>query len=175
MLTTADDGSAPILADSTSADAKFMNIAIAEALKSIPVEAAYCVGAVLVSSSGSVLSTGYSRELPGNTHAEQCALAKLSDISLAKGGTMYSTMEPCSVRLSGNPPCAQSLVAAGVARVVVGVMEPPDLVVCDGVRILSDGGIKVDRINGFEERCLAPNAHILAASKEKDLRHSTHR
>ncbi|KXS21636.1 hypothetical protein M427DRAFT_130390 [Gonapodya prolifera JEL478] len=148
----------------TSTDGKFMNLAIAEALKSTPVESAYCVGAILVSPSGAIISSGFSRELPGNTHAEQCALLKLHDRKVAVGATMYSTMEPCSVRLSGNAPCAQSIVDAGIARVVVGVMEPPDLVVCDGVRILREGGVKVDRLTGFEERCLAPNEHILKHS-----------
>ncbi|KAL4400335.1 hypothetical protein ACI68E_003252 [Malassezia pachydermatis] len=71
-----------------------------------------------------VLTTGYSRELPGNTHAEECALDKLrrhcaqtphtSSSAEARSRTplsliLYTTMEPCSQRLSGNRPCVQRI------------------------------------------------------------------
>ncbi|KAI9030425.1 cytidine deaminase-like protein [Hyaloraphidium curvatum] len=144
-----------------TADDRFMRLAIAEANKSQPVDGAYCVGAVLVAADGSVLSTGFSRELPGNTHAEQCCLEKLPDASAARAGTMYTTMEPCSKRLSGNRPCVDRLVEAGIGRVVVGVPEPANLVVCEGTRILNENGITVDTLVGYEEECLAPNRHIL--------------
>ena len=47
--------------------------------------------------------TGFSREEPGNTHAEQVALARAPP-GAARGGTLYSTMEPCAHRLSGEDP-----------------------------------------------------------------------
>ena len=73
-----------------------------------------------------LLTTGYSRELPGNTHAEECAMEKLArhcartphvyNISEARQReplelVLYTTMEPCSERLSGNLPCAQRIQA----------------------------------------------------------------
>jgi pyrimidine deaminase RibD-like protein len=73
-------------------DKYFMEMAIECANKCVPVESAFNVGAVLVDSNGVVLSTGYSRELPGNTHAEECCLLKLSNLESARNCTIYSTM-----------------------------------------------------------------------------------
>ncbi|KDO17131.1 hypothetical protein SPRG_17266 [Saprolegnia parasitica CBS 223.65] len=138
-------------------DERYMRLAIAEAHRSPPVECAFCVGCVIVQD-GRVLATGFSRELPGNTHAEQCALLKLQ--MQASGSTVYTTMEPCSVRLSGNKPCVESCIEAGVARVVVGAMEPSTFVTCKGVQLLRDHGIQVDLLVGLEADCLAPNRHL---------------
>ncbi|KAI9023083.1 cytidine deaminase-like protein [Phycomyces nitens] len=140
-------------------DARYMQLAIEQANLSIPVPGAYCVGAVLVKDD-KVLSTGFSRELPGNTHAEECALAKIDDKALYKGATMYTTMEPCSVRLSGNRPCTDRLIEADIKRVVLGIKEPPHLVVCTGISQLQSHGIQVQVVPNVAEQCLAPNAHI---------------
>ncbi|KAG0665855.1 DRAP deaminase [Rhodotorula mucilaginosa] len=135
---------------------RYMRLALAEARKSIPVETAFCVGAVIVSSPthptsspSTVLATGYSRELPGNTHAEQCALDKIkgqgpaaADDVLA-GASIYTTMEPCSERLSGNVPCVQRILATGISSVFIGVEEPKDFVECEGTRLLREAGRQV--------------------------------
>ena len=138
-------------------DVAFMRLAILEAHCSQSSENAYCVGCVVVRD-GKVLSSGFSRELPGNTHAEQVALQKLN--FEAQGATVYTTMEPCSKRVSGNTPCVQSCLRAGVARVVIGVMEPTTFVICEGVRLLRDAGVDVTLLEGLEADCLAPNAHL---------------
>ncbi|KAF1330853.1 Cytidine deaminase-like protein, partial [Globisporangium splendens] len=138
-------------------DVAFMKLAIAEAHKSIPSESAFCVGCVIVRD-GEVISSGFSRELPGNTHAEQVALQKLGFD--AENATVYTTMEPCSTRVSGNVPCVQSCLRAKVRRIVVGVMEPKNFVVCEGVRLLQDAGVEVELLKGLEEECLAPNRHL---------------
>lgn len=138
-------------------DVALMRLAIAEAHKSGPVAGAYCVGCV-VARNNRVLSTGFSRELPGNTHAEQVALTKLD--FQAEGATVYTTMEPCSRRTSGNVPCVASCLRAGVTRVVVGVLEPKNFVECEGVQQLRDGGVQVDVLAGLEAECLAPNRHL---------------
>ncbi|KAI8920652.1 cytidine deaminase-like protein [Entophlyctis helioformis] len=147
----------------TATERRLMDLAVAEAGKSVPAEAAYCVGAVLVAADGSsVLSTGFSRELAGNTHAEQVCLLKVAGTDkapLVPGATMYTTMEPCSLRLSGNVPCVQRLIDARVARVVVGVREPPDLVQnCTGVELLEQAGIQVVLLDGFRG---GPSMHTL--------------
>ena len=124
-------------------DDDFMRLACGEASRCASSMTAYNVGAVVVGKNGAVLATGYSRELPGNTHAEECALAKLAP-GQAVGSTMYSTMEPCSRRLSGAPPCAGRIIEAGVARVVIAIFEPPRFVAnCEGVMILRAAGVQV--------------------------------
>ncbi|GAA5911745.1 hypothetical protein JCM8208_005586 [Rhodotorula glutinis] len=149
---------------------RFMRLALAEARKSVHTPTAFCVGAVVVSAPHhptrplDVLATGYSRELEGNTHAEQCALDKValsaspprapsstSTISsssspldsLLDGASIYTTMEPCSTRLSGNTPCVQRVLASPIQRVYVGVLEPSDFVECEGVRLLREAGREV--------------------------------
>eukprot|EP00842_Homolaphlyctis_polyrhiza_P001399 jgi/Hompol1/225/HPOL_000680-RA len=120
---------------------------------------AYSVGAVLVSAAGNVLATGFSREHPGNTHAEQVCLQKLqaatnADPDAARGATIYSTMEPCGLRLSGNEPCASRLITAGIAHVFIGVLEPTTLVAhTAGLQMLLDAGIRVTLLEGFQGEC----------------------
>ena len=63
-------------------------------------------------------------------------------------------MEPCSVRTSGLAPCADALVEAKVKRVFIGVAEPDDFVICEGVKKLEDALIEVVWIKGLEEQCL---------------------
>ncbi|CDU24989.1 related to CAX4-required for full levels of dolichol-linked oligosaccharides [Sporisorium scitamineum] len=102
-----------------------MLTALSEADKSPPTDAAFCVGCVIcvttdATQSSDILATGFSRELPGNTHAEQCALDKLaSDFKSTQSNAkqvptldldLYTTMEPCSERLSGNLPCVQRIL-----------------------------------------------------------------
>ncbi|RGB42279.1 cytidine deaminase-like protein [Rhizophagus diaphanus] len=137
-----------------------MKLAIEQANLSEPVETAYCVGAVLVKDS-QILSKGYSRELEGNTHAEECALKKLHDITEAKGAIMYTTMEPCSKRLSGNKPCVERIVETGIKKIVIGIKEPDKFVKCEGISILQANGIEVINVPELEEECKKPSKHIL--------------
>lgn len=77
-----------------------MDLAILEARKCVSVSTAYNVGAILLLSNKNII-TGYSRELIGNTHAEQCCIMKAVGQDLTNS-IMYTTMEPCNERLSGN-------------------------------------------------------------------------
>ncbi|CUS21633.1 LAQU0S03e07074g1_1 [Lachancea quebecensis] len=138
---------------------KFMELAIEEARKCGPTKTAFSVGAVLVNGD-KVLSTGFSRELPGNTHAEQCALEKYFEYSgkrsVPPGSILYTTMEPCSFRLSGNEPCVDRIVAAdkNIRTVFVGVMEPDTFVKNNTSKTkLSQHEIDYVLIPGYEEEC----------------------
>lgn len=144
-------------------DVKYMQLSIEQAQKSIPAPQAYCVGAALVNAQSELLSTGYSRELPGNTHAEECCLLKLENNQVdLTGATMYTTMEPCSTRLSGNRSCTSRILESNIKRVVIGVREPPNLVNCEGIRLLEQEGVHVFIVPHVQEACLAPNKHILS-------------
>lgn len=132
---------------------KFMNLALQEAHKCTGTPTAYCVGALLTTPDGKILSTGYSRELPGNTHAEQCCFDKLTAAGqiIPADVILYTTMEPCSERLSGNVPCVQRVLDAGIKTVYVGVEEPVFFVVNTGREQLAKGGVNVVKVVGLEQ------------------------
>jgi len=77
----------------------------------------------------------------GRPHAEPQALAEAG--ALARGATAYVTLEPCSHH-GKTPPCADALIAYGVARVVISVTDPDPRVSGRGIAMLREAGIKVD-------------------------------
>ena len=77
----------------------------------------------------------------GRPHAETQALAEAGE--KARGATAYVTLEPCSHH-GKTPPCADALVASGVARVVISILDPDERVAGRGVVRLRDAGITVD-------------------------------
>ncbi|KAL0640050.1 DRAP deaminase [Maublancomyces gigas] len=136
-----------------------MHLALLEAQKCVATPTAYCVGAILTTCSGEILSTGYSRELPGNTHAEQCCLEKLAaqGTELPEDAVLYTTMEPCSKRLSGNSPCVDRIIATGgkIKTVYVGVREPDRFVKDNvGLKKLMEAGVEYICVTGLEEEIL---------------------
>ena len=100
------------------------------------------VGCVLVRE-GRVIGKGW-HERFGGLHAERNALHDCEQRGEdARGATAYVTLEPCS-HTGKQPPCADALIEAGVARVVIGSADPNPLVAGAGVRRLRDAGICVD-------------------------------
>ncbi|AJC78748.1 riboflavin biosynthesis RibD-like protein [Rhizobium etli bv. phaseoli str. IE4803] len=79
--------------------------------------------------------------LGGRPHAEPQALAEAGE--LARGATVYVTLEPCSHH-GKTPPCAEALIAYGVARVVISVTDPDPRVSGRGISMLREAGIEVD-------------------------------
>ncbi|PCK82215.1 MULTISPECIES: bifunctional diaminohydroxyphosphoribosylaminopyrimidine deaminase/5-amino-6-(5-phosphoribosylamino)uracil reductase RibD [Rhizobium] len=79
--------------------------------------------------------------LGGRPHAEPQALAEAGEA--ARGATAYVTLEPCSHH-GKTPPCAEALIASGVARVVISVTDPDPRVSGRGISMLRDAGIEVD-------------------------------
>ncbi len=97
------------------------------------------VGAVLVKD-GEVVGRGW-HLAPGEPHAEANALAEAGE--RARGATLYCTLEPCSHQ-GKTPPCADALVAAGVAKAVVALGDPNPQVDGRGLRKLREGGVTVE-------------------------------
>jgi diaminohydroxyphosphoribosylaminopyrimidine deaminase/5-amino-6-(5-phosphoribosylamino)uracil reductase len=96
------------------------------------------VGAVVLDQSGEVVGEGWTRP-PGGPHAEVVALAEAGE--RARGGTVVVTLEPC--RHTGRTgPCTDALLAAGVARVVVGCPDPT-AEAGGGARLLREAGVPV--------------------------------
>lgn len=98
------------------------------------------VGAVLVTDGGTYQGA---TAPPGGPHAEVTALRQATDAGdSAAGATLYTTLEPCAHQ-GRTPPCVDAVVAAGVARVVVGVLDPDPQVSGKGVGRLEEAGIEV--------------------------------
>ena len=97
------------------------------------------VGAVLVRD-GRVVGEGF-HQAAGRAHAEAVALAAAGE--LAAGATCYVTLEPCAHH-GRTPPCADALVAAGVARVVAAMADPDPRVAGAGLARLRAAGIRVE-------------------------------
>ena len=93
----------------------------------------------------------------GRPHAETQALAQAG--ATAKGATAYVSLEPCAHH-GQTPPCAQALIDAGVARVVVATGDPDPRVAGGGIALLRSAGISVDT-GVMESRARADHAGFL--------------
>jgi diaminohydroxyphosphoribosylaminopyrimidine deaminase/5-amino-6-(5-phosphoribosylamino)uracil reductase len=101
------------------------------------------VGAVVVRD-GDVVGEGW-HEREGGLHAEVVALREAGE--RARGATLYVTLEPCDHHGS-QPPCTDAVLEAGVAKVVVGALDPTR----DGVTVLRDAGVEVEVADLWEAR-----------------------
>ncbi|MGA7834212.1 MAG: bifunctional diaminohydroxyphosphoribosylaminopyrimidine deaminase/5-amino-6-(5-phosphoribosylamino)uracil reductase RibD [Acidimicrobiales bacterium] len=98
------------------------------------------VGALIVDERGVIVSEGHT-QAPGESHAEVVALRRAGDA--ARGATMIVTLEPCS-HVGRTGPCAEAIIEAGIARVVVGMIDPDPRVAGGGVELLKASGVDVE-------------------------------
>lgn len=160
-----------------------MQMALEEASKCVPEVTAFCVGCVLVvsefptpESAAVILSRGFSRQLPGNTHAEANAiyaayhdarldllfpdvpLHQLNLSTIFKFTDIYTTLEPCTFRNSGGKPCADLILREQFRRCIIGAGEPEDLVQIDKRRNVLGHQVgtytEVVWMKGLENECL---------------------
>ena len=97
------------------------------------------VGCVIVSKDGTVVGRGRTAD-GGIPHGEAVALAQAG--AAARGATAYVTLEPCA-SVTRTPSCAESLIAAGVSRVVVAMQDPHPLTAGQGFAKMRAAGIEV--------------------------------
>ena len=98
------------------------------------------VGCLIVSSKGEIVGRG-ATALGGRPHAEAIALDKAG--KKARGSTVYVTLEPCAHKSPRGPACADLLVKAQPARVVIAMKDPDPRVFGTGMKRLRDAGIDV--------------------------------
>ncbi len=104
------------------------------------------VGAVVVRD-GEVVAEGW-HERKGGPHAEVVALDAAGE--RARGATLYVTMEPCAHH-GTTPPCTEAILAAGVAKVVAGALDPnPEA--RGGLGVLRSAGVEVELAESFAAR-----------------------
>lgn len=135
----------------SSADARFMGLALDLGRRALGRTAPNPpVGAVVVQE-GVVVGEGWTQP-PGQAHAEPQALASAARQGAElRGSTMYVTLEPCCHH-GRTPPCTDAILAAGVARVVVGTVDPFPLVAGRGIAQLRAAGVQVE-VGVREEEC----------------------
>jgi diaminohydroxyphosphoribosylaminopyrimidine deaminase/5-amino-6-(5-phosphoribosylamino)uracil reductase len=135
-----EDQYAEKLKQSKAADQRFMQLALTLGRRgqgrTWPNPA---VGAVVVRD-GVIVGRGWTQP-GGRPHAEPEALARAG--AAARGATLYVTLEPCS-HFGKSPPCADAVIAAGIARVVCAIEDPNPEVAGQGHARLRAAGIAVD-------------------------------
>lgn len=154
--------------------AGYMRLALSLAVDAPLKDSNYRVGALLLDPrTNTVLSTGYTLELDGNTHAEECCLLKCAaeggvsedEVGVAlpvEGAVLYTTLEPCVRRLSGKETCVERILKTrrkegrkGVVTVYVGAREPDRFVEGnDGMERLRADGVRVEVVDGLQEEIL---------------------
>jgi diaminohydroxyphosphoribosylaminopyrimidine deaminase / 5-amino-6-(5-phosphoribosylamino)uracil reductase len=117
------------------------------------------VGAVIVrEEDGTPVVIGRGWTQPGGRpHAEAEALRRAGEA--ARGGTMYVTLEPCSHH-GRTPPCADAIIAAGIARVVSALEDPNPEIAGAGHARLRAAGIAVEVGLGADEARRAHAGHF---------------
>ena len=107
-----------------------------------------CVGAI-IAKENTIISRGW-HEAYGQAHAEVNAIDNCPES--VEGADLYVTLEPCS-HYGKTPPCVEKIVASGIKRVFVGVVDPNPVNAGKGVQYLRDHGIEV--FIGFDEELCA--------------------
>jgi len=125
----------------------FMKKAMQLALKAKGMTSPNPLVGALVVKKGKIISGGYHQKA-GLPHAEVIALEKAGN--LAKGATLYVTLEPC-VHFGRTPPCVYKIIESGIKKVVIGMIDPNPLNNGKSIPILKRHGIEVE-VGFLEEK-----------------------
>lgn len=146
-------------------DARFMAAALNLARRGLGrVAPNPAVGALIVKDAA-VVGRGATAD-GGRPHAEILALRQAGE--LARGATLYVTLEPCSHH-GLSPPCADAIIAAGIRRVVSALEDPDPRVAGTGHQRLSDAGIEVETGVLAETALRANLGHVLRTTRGRPM------
>ncbi len=151
------------MANSTREDERFMAAALRLARQHLGQTSTNPSVACLIVKDGVVVGRAVTAR-SGRPHAETQALVEAGE--QARGATAYVTLEPCSHH-GKTPPCADALVASGVDRVVISILDPDERVAGRGVVRLRDAGITVDIGVLPEEGHRALEAYLMRQVKKR--------
>jgi diaminohydroxyphosphoribosylaminopyrimidine deaminase/5-amino-6-(5-phosphoribosylamino)uracil reductase len=129
-------------------DVKFMRRALTLAKKGMGSASPNPMVGAVVAKHGEIIGGGW-HEAPGLPHAEVEALRAAG--TNAEGAELFVTLEPCSTH-GRTPPCVDAIISAGVARVVVGSLDPNPKHNGKGIEILERAGIKT-AVGVEEKKC----------------------
>ena len=146
-------------------DERFMRAAISLARRGLGQTSPNPAVGALVVRDGVILGRGWTQK-GGRPHAEPLALAEAG--AAAKGATLYVTLEPCSHH-GKTPPCAETIVAAGIARVVSAVEDPDSRVAGRGHALLAAHGIAVTHGVLAHDARRANLGHMLRVTQNRPM------
>lgn len=126
-------------------DRQCMELAVAEArkCKSEPGKKSPYVGAVLVRGA-KILGKAYRGECKAGEHAEYTLLYGKFDEEDLSDAVLYTTLEPCTRRNPPKLPCVEHILARKILRVVIGMLDPNDVIRGRGILMLREAGIHVE-------------------------------
>ncbi|MBM3255357.1 MAG: bifunctional diaminohydroxyphosphoribosylaminopyrimidine deaminase/5-amino-6-(5-phosphoribosylamino)uracil reductase RibD [Candidatus Omnitrophica bacterium] len=134
----------------------FMNLAMRLALKARGTTSPNPMVGALVVKKGRIVGSGYHQKA-GMSHAEIIALDEAG--AMAKGSTLYVTLEPCT-HFGKTPPCVDRIIRSGIKEVVVGMIDPNPINNGKGVKILRQNKIKV-QVGFLEDKLKVMNEAFL--------------
>ena len=121
------------------------------------------VGAVVVHEN-KIIGEGWHQQA-GKAHAEVNAIAQVKNEKLLKDSTIYVNLEPCS-HFGKTPPCSDLIIAKGIKKVVIGMLDPFEKVAGRGIKKLVDAGCQV-QVGVLENECKVLNQRFLTYHLQK--------
>ncbi|MGA3303613.1 MAG: bifunctional diaminohydroxyphosphoribosylaminopyrimidine deaminase/5-amino-6-(5-phosphoribosylamino)uracil reductase RibD [Methylovirgula sp.] len=151
--------------DEKDDDTRFMTAALNLARRGLGRTAPNPAVGALIVKDGTLIARGWTGD-GGRPHAETIALERAGDAS--RGATLYVTLEPCSHH-GRTPPCADAIIAGGIARVVSTFDDPDPRVSGRGHARLRDAGIEVCTGVLADAATRLNLGHVLQATKNRPM------
>jgi diaminohydroxyphosphoribosylaminopyrimidine deaminase/5-amino-6-(5-phosphoribosylamino)uracil reductase len=149
----------------TPDDLRYFRAALAIGRRELGATAPNPAVGALVAKDGVIVGRGWTQS-GGRPHAEPMALAEAGE--QARGATLYVTLEPCAHH-GKTAPCADAIVAAGVARVVGGLTDPDPRTAGQGFAQLRAAGLAVESDVLPDEGRRAHRGHILRVTEGRPM------